>query len=294
MAPKPKFGPTKRLAYAYAKGLHQIIGRVLTPKLPEMSLEDWLQSLAERSRQADIQEASTELARRMYTWANVGNQRTWREAATKSQKSRQLYAYLQKELTGTPTGHRVNQLIVQNAEYISSLPLDAARTLVSEVTKAQQSGARAGTVAKMMRSRFPILLRSRVQLISRTETSKAATALTRARSEDLELPCYIWRTSKDARVRHSHDKMEGVLVFWSDPPAPDTLFPTPLVHGGASRSTLGHYHAGDAPNDRCYPEPILDINDVKWSCRVYSQGSIKMMTKPAFLKAFASALKMAA
>jgi SPP1 gp7 family putative phage head morphogenesis protein len=292
--PKKTFGPTKRLTDAYAKGLRQITGRILKPITPSQTLDEWLQELHERSQQADIQEASVELSKRLYQWTAVSNARTWREAAAKSQKSRQLYAYLQKELTGTSTGHRVNQLIAQNANYISSLPLDAARTLISEVTKAQQSGARAGTVAKMMRSRFPILLRSRVQLISRTETSKAATALTRARSEDLELPCYIWRTSKDARVRHSHDKMEGVLVFWSDPPAPDTLFPMPLIHGGTSRSTLGHYHAGDAPNDRCYPEPILDINDVKWSCRVYSQGSIKMMTKPAFLKAFASALKMVA
>ena len=271
------FGPTKRLADAYAKGLHQIIGRVLTPKLPEMSLEDWLQSLAERSQQADIQEASTELARRMFSWANISNARTWREAAAKSQKSRQLYAYLQKELTGTPTGHRVNQLIVQNANYISSLPLDAARTLVNEVTKTQQSGARAGTVAKMMRSRFPILLRSRVHLISRTETAKASLALTQARCEDIGIQFAQWATSEDVRVRTSHRKMDKVIFAWNDLPDPEAL---------AGEKHTDHYGPGGIYNCRCTSMPVLDVDDIHFPAKVHHHGSVTTMGKQAFLKTF--------
>ena len=275
-----KFGPSQRLKNAYASGIRRIISRVLKPKLPEQTLEEWLAELGERSQAADVQEASTELARRMFTWANVGNQRTWREAAAKSQHSRALYKYLQRELAGQ-TGRRVNQLIAENARYISSLPLTAAQTLVDEVTRAQQAGARPATMDKMLRQRFPKLLRSRVHLISRTETSKASAALTQARSEELNLPCYFWRTSKDQRVRDSHRLMDGVIIFWSDPPLPEAL--------DGIKSGLGHYHAGEAPNDRCYGEPVLSFDDVKFPVKVYSGGTIKSMGKQEFLKRFSAA-----
>jgi SPP1 gp7 family putative phage head morphogenesis protein len=278
--PTEKFGPTQRLQRSYAQGIRRIAGRILQPKLPEQTLAEWLQTIVERSQAADVQEASAHLSREMFRWANVGNQRTWREAAAKSQKSRMLYKYLQQELTNTAVGGRVAQLIAQNAGYISSLPQVAARTVVDEVTRAQQAGARPATMDKMLRARFPKLLRSRVHLISRTETSKASAALTRARSEDLDLPCYIWRTSKDARVRDSHRLMDGVLVFWSDPPSPEAL--------DGVKSGLGHYHAGEAPNDRCYSEPVLSFDDIRFPTKVYVDGAIKYMGKQEFLKRFAA------
>ena len=115
---------------------------------------------------------------------------------------------------------------------------------------------------------------SHIQLIARTETSKTSTALTRARSEELHLPAYVWRTSKDGRVRPSHRLMDGVICFWNDPPAPEALL--------GIKSTLGHYCCGDAPNDRCYPEPLLRLDAVSWPHKVFAGGSIQSMTRAAF------------
>jgi SPP1 gp7 family putative phage head morphogenesis protein len=273
------FGPTQRLEKQYAAAIGKITKKILAPVKPEQSLDEWLAEIAERSQAADVQEASDLLSRQMVQWANVKNARTWREAAAKSQRSRELHRLLQKEMEG-PVGIQVQRLIQDNAGYISSVPLDAARVLVGEVTKAQQAGARAGTISKMMKQRFPELLRSRVHLISRTEVSKASLALTEARCQELDLPAYIWRTSKDQRVRDSHRLMDGVLVFWNDPPSPEAL--------DGIKSTLGHYHAGGAPNDRCTQEVLLSIDDIGWPHRVYSNGSIHTMNKTDFKQRFST------
>ncbi len=268
-----KFSPTQRFQRAYEQGIRRIVGRVLKPILPEQSLEDWLQEIAARSQETDVREASDLLARRMVFWANDRNAKTWREAAAKSQRSRELHRLLQKEMQGV-TGEAVRRLVKENARYISSLTLDAAQKLVDEVTKAQQAGARPGTVAKMMRSRFPTLIRSRVHLISRTETAKASTALTQARCEELNLDWYVWKTSDDARVRVSHRKMNDVLCSWNEAPSPEALV--------GEKSTLGHYAAGSCPNCRCYVSPLLGFQDISWPHRVYHNGFIKQMTLPEF------------
>ena len=284
------FGPTQRLERQYAAAIGKITKRILAPIKPEQSLEEWLAEIAQRSQAADVQEASNLLAQSMVKWASVRNAQSWRVAAAKSQKSRELYRLLQNEMQG-PVGIQVQRLIQDNAGYISSVPLDAARVLVDEVTRAQQAGARAGTISKMLKQRFPQLLKSRVHLISRTETAKASTALTAARCAELDIQFYQWLTAKDGnRVRHSHQKMEGVIVPWSDPPAPDTLFPTPLKHGGTSRSTLGHYHAGECPNCRCTQRVVLALEDIEFPARVYYDGAVhRVPTKQQFKQLFSRA-----
>ena len=273
------FGPTQRLEKQYGAAIGRIVKRILAPIRQEASLEEWLQSIAERSQAADVQEASNLLAQNMVRWASIRNAKSWREAAAKSQKSRELYRLLQHEMQG-PVGIQVQRLIQDNAGYISSVPLDAARVLVDEVARAQQSGARASTISKMLKTRFPQLLKSRVHLISRTETAKASTALTQARCEELSLDWYVWKTSEDQRVRESHRKMDGVLCSWVDPPDPEALV--------GVKSTLGHYAAGSCPNCRCLIMPLLSIDDIGWPKKVYSNGAIHTLTKTQFKQRFST------
>lgn len=243
---------------------------------PEQSFSDWLRELTQRSQQRDIQEASELLAKRMVFHAQKTNWRTWREAASRSSKAQMLHRALQHEMEG-PTGARVQSLVRENAKLISSLSLDAAQTLTDEVRKAQQNGARPGTIAKMAGKRFPELLRSRTHLISRTETAKASTALTHARCDRLNIQWYQWETSKDGdRVRPSHRNMHGVIVPWSQTPSPEALI--------GEKPGLGHYNAGECPNCRCLIIPILTLDDISFPARVYWNGSIKTMTKQDFRK----------
>jgi uncharacterized protein with gpF-like domain len=271
----PDFHTTKRLQKAYEQGIGQIVKKVLPPKSPEQTFEQWLAAIAARSQEQDILEASDYLARNMVKWTNVINARTWRQASARSQHSRKLWNLLQKEMQGA-MGSRVSAIIRENAALIRSIPLEAAQMLTGEVLKAQQAGARPGTIAKMMRARFPKLTKGKINLVARTETAKSSTALTKARCEDLGIDFYIWETSYDGRVRDSHRNMDHVLVPWHQAPAPEALI--------GAKSTLGHYHSGECPNCRCTQLVMLDVDDISWPRRVYWNGAITMMTKPEFLR----------
>lgn len=277
--PPKKFSPTQRLEKAYEQGIKQIVHRVLTPKRPDQTLDEWLAELVERSQQEDIQRASETLAARMCKWVAVGNQKTWREAAARSMKSQKLFKLLEKEMQGA-TGEAVRRIIQQNAQLISSIPLEAAQRLTDEVTKAQQRGARPGTIAKMMKARFPELVRSRVNLISRTESAKTSLALTMARCEELNIDFAEWGTSEDVRVRPSHKLMDKVIFSWNDLPNPEAL--------AGEKSTLGNYGPGGCPNCRCVVYPVLSLEDIHFPARVYSQGTIRHYTKQEFISRFAS------
>jgi len=269
------FHPTKRLRDEYAAGIRAVTGRMLKPRMPEQSLDDWLRSLQAASQERDIQEASEVLASRFVAQVDAGNKRTWRDAAAKAMRSAKLTAALKNELQDR-VGQTFNRLVQENAKYIRSVATESAERLVHEVKQAELNGARPATIAKMMRSRFPQLLRSRTQLIARTESAKVSSALTQARAEEIGLAWYVWQTSEDVRVRVSHKKMDDVLVSWHDPPDPEALVD--------EKSSLGHYNVGNCPNCRCTALVILDIDDVTWPHRVHWHGSIKQMTKTAFLR----------
>jgi hypothetical protein len=68
MTDKPKgqeFNLPQRLHRAYEQGISNIMGRVLPPKLPSETLEQWLAKIGRLSQQQDVQEASELLSRRM-------------------------------------------------------------------------------------------------------------------------------------------------------------------------------------------------------------------------------------
>ena len=114
------------------------------------------------------------------------------------------------------------------------------------------------------------------RLIARTEVSKTTTALTKARSENLGINWYVWRTVLDGlRVRKSHRIMEGVLVNWNMPPSPEKL---------AGEKDVGNYHAGNIWNCRCYPEPLISVDDIRWPHKIYINGRIEIISKKEFEK----------
>jgi SPP1 gp7 family putative phage head morphogenesis protein len=273
----PQFGLPKRIELEYAAGMQKILGQVLPPKLPHQTYEEWLTKIMAASDKAIMLDASDLLAQRMVNWVDVKNAQSWRQAAERSQRSRKMYALLQANITGR-LGSRITRLTRENAKLISSIPAYAATTLTGEIARAQQAGARPETIAKMVRKRFPELLKSRVRLISRTETSKASTALTRARCEDLNIQFYIWRTSEDVRVRDSHRRMDGVVVPWSSAPSPEAL--------AGEDSSLGHYHAGECPNCRCTQIIVLTVDDIQFPAKVYWQSKIQRMSRLQFQKVF--------
>lgn len=217
------------------------------------------------------------IASRMITGLAFENAKDWRSAAREGMQGRVIYEALKEEMKG-PVGYRVQSLIDDNARLIKSVSGTMANTIANQIKENAQSGVRASAYAKRLKEwnekEFGELTEARINLIARTETSKASTALTRARAENLGLNWYIWRTSEDFRVRSSHKHMDGVLINWNDPPSPEQLINI--------KSSLGSYHAGNAPNCRCYPEPIVNLNLVKFPAKVYTGGRIVTMTRVEF------------
>lgn len=210
---------------------------------------------------------------RMVTGLNTGNYSTWRKAAREATKGNMLYRALLEEMQ-TGISSSIKNQIMENANLIRTLPTDTAQKVVQNITEEAYKGKRASEIARIIQEETSKHSRASAKLIARTEVSKATTALTKARSEDLGLKWYVWRTALDGdRVRKSHRNMEGVLVAWSNPPSPEALVGEPSV---------GNYHAGNIWNCRCYPEPLISVDDVTWPHKVYYQGTIRKMGKREF------------
>ena len=190
-------------------------------------------------------------------------------------QGKQINTILKKELKSNEISRLMGIYADQNISLIQSLPLDAAKRVYKILTEGYVSGARSSSLVDKIQ-KIGDISKNRATLIARTETSKISTALTQARSNVLGLDWYVWRTSQDVRVRDSHYVMSRVIVNWNEPPAPE--------HLKGIKSKLGHYHAGNAPNCRCYAQPVIDTNDVKWPCKVYFNGKLVTMTKTQFEK----------
>lgn len=170
----------------------------------------------------------------------------------------------------------IDDQVLQNANLIKTLPNDVAQKVVKSIEEEVLKGKRARSIEKIISQETDKHSRASARLIARTEVSKTQSALTQARAQTLDLQWYVWRTALDGnRVRPSHRLMEGVLVNWHDPPSPEQL---------AGENNVGYYHAGNIWNCRCYSDPLLDVNDVKWPHKVYKNGQIKMMSKREFME----------
>jgi len=215
------------------------------------------------------------VAHRFVTLANTTDAKIWREAARGGSQGNAVYKALQKTLK-TNVGAIANQKIVENAQFIKSMPLFASSEITKHVANEVFKGLRTEEIAKDLSEKVWGLNNTRANLIARTESSKTMTALTEARAKDVGVNWYIWKTANDGnRVRESHQNMQGVLVRWDNPPAPEILI---------GEKSQGHYNAGEIYNCRCYARPLISLNNVEWPARVYYNGSIKTMSKLKFEK----------
>ena len=211
--------------------------------------------------------------RRMVTPIAVQNMRTWRKAAKKATKNPYLYRLLMREINNG-LKNDIDIQIEENANLIKTLPTDVAKKVTKDISDMALKGMRASEIAKVIREQTDKHSRASAKLIARTEVSKTTTALTKARCDNLDLHWYVWRTAEDGdRVRKSHRIMEGVLVNWNEPPSPEAL---------AGEKSVGNYHAGNIWNCRCYPEPLIEIDDISWPHKVYTNGKIQTMGKMQF------------
>ena len=161
------------------------------------------------------------------------NERNWRDLALHRKDGRRMYTALQEQLRAGTLQSDWNDLAEDQFQRIVSIPGNVAERLKVKAMNAVARGERAETVMTEIRMAAPHLLRWQVGTLARTSVSSLSEELTELRASGLGLGWYVWRTSEDSRVRRAHQKMDGVVVAYDDPPNPESLF--------HERSTLGHY-----------------------------------------------------
>ena len=203
---------------------------------------------------------------------------SWREAAYKSGNGPELYRLIREEMKG-PVGARVWELIAENAGYIKTLPEAWAAYANQYAFREALKGRRPEDVEAELRKVIPAHIGKNLKCIARTECAKANAAIVQSRAEWCGIRAYIWRCVTDERSRDSHIGMDGILVFYDDPPSPEALFP-------GSGKPYGKYHAGNTFNCRCYQEPVVDNDFLPDLIRVHDHGEILTMTKAQLLKKY--------
>lgn len=109
---------------------------------------------------------------------------------------------------------------------------------VADIVRRQvRQGNRPGLIGEAIQERLGISER-RARFIARDQTAKLNGQLTQMRQSNLGIEEYIWRTSRDERVRASHLEKEGQKFRWDSPP-----FDTG--------------HPGQDYNCRCTAEPVI-------------------------------------
>lgn len=239
------------------------------------SLADILREIKKFSNSSEFQKFAEGTAMKMVTHLFTDAGRTWREAARENGKGRVIYEALKKELQG-PIGGAINAQVEQNATLIKTLPQDVAREVTQHIAEEAFKGRRPEDLTEEIKELFSSKAQIRAQTIARTETAKANTALTHARSEQLGLNWYIWRTAEDVRVRSAHALMDDVICSWDDPPNPELL--------NHEKRNYGDYNPGEIFNCRCFPAPIVNIDFEKFPHKVCYQDKIITMTKKQFLE----------
>jgi SPP1 gp7 family putative phage head morphogenesis protein len=237
---------------------------------------DIIRYLHQLSQSEELKTVAIQTANRFVTMSNVVNAKTWREAARESSQSATIFREITNIVNSPQVGQVIQRQIVENASLIRTLPLVVAQDVTKFVSSKAYEGLRASTIANELHSKIEGYSNARANLIARTETSKAMTALTESRSKSIGINWYIWRTANDGeRVRKSHANMKDVIVKYDDPPSPEELI---------EAKSEGHYNAGNIYNCRCFPRPLISPKNITWPARVYYNGVIQKMSQQQFEK----------
>lgn len=207
------------------------------------------------------------------------NAASWREAAMKSTKARQMYRALMGEIEQSGVADTLYRISRRNAALIRSVPRKVGEEMTAKASELQLAGERPEALSEKLKAIAPHLTRAKIRLIARTEISRAETDITVARAQDIGIEWGQWSTSNDIAVRPSHRLMDKVLMKFSDPPAPEKL--------AGIRSKLGHYLPGQAPRCRCVLLPLVSLDEITWPAKVYSDGKIVRMSRKNFAKLIA-------
>lgn len=190
------------------------------------------------NRYADILTPwANSMANYMLREVNHWDERAWRI------HSKNLSLAVRQEVDRTDVGVVFRRLQQEQVDLIRSIPLTAAQRVHKLTEEAMIGGERAASIIQEI-VRSGHVAQSHASLIAITEVGRATTSFTQARATHLGSTHYRWRTAKDRRVRAEHQRLEGKVCAWDDPPI-----------AGAKGERA---HPGSIYRCRCWPEVIFD------------------------------------
>ena len=228
--------PTKTNEQRYARELKKIAKTASSIVLSHT--DEWKYDIAANALlfaySKSIEPWASRTAWRMIREVLLSNARGWSVA------SKSIGKQFKTEMSGS-VGRTANDIHREQVELIKSIPIEAGERAQRLSMQAVTEGRRASEVASEI-ARTEEVTTNRAMLIARTETAKANSAITQARAESVGITSYIWHTSEDGDVRHSHAEMDGKVIDYANPP---------ILSDGMQG------HAGEFPNCRCWQEPII-------------------------------------
>ena len=249
------FKKTRNAQASYGAQLRQLarqVARIIEALVPEAEADTPLSP----SQIARIDVALAAYAKAITPWARATTARMIAEVSRRDKTAWEAYARgmglaLRKELAEAPIGPHVEQLMGEQVDLITSLPIDAAQRVHEKTLEAiSLSGRfpeREAEIKEALAEAHPYQtqkwLANRATLIARTETARTASVVTQARAEYVGAESYIWKTAGDWKVRPSHRKLAGSVQRWDSPPLSDP----PDYHS----------HPGQIWNCRCVALPII-------------------------------------
>lgn len=266
--PPQKMTPVERRYFNALRKVAKEIAKILRGSLTSVTKSDAIKAtdLLKKYSKSVEQWATKTTATMLYN-VDKDNRKAWEKQAAK------MSAELRQELSKPAQTEWMQKYMDDNVTLIKSMPLEAAKGVHKLVRENQAKGLRSSELIEEI-MRIGNIQENRARMIARTETSRYSTALTKMRATSIGSDWYVWKTVGDFRTRQSHKKMKGVIVNWNDPPSPEKLF---------GEKAYGEYHAGETFNCRCYPQAIVDVDNVSFPAKVYRSGKIETMKKDQFI-----------
>jgi SPP1 gp7 family putative phage head morphogenesis protein len=153
-------------------------------------------------------------------------------------------------------GDQLESFASQNVALVGKLKREAASDLQGIIQRGMKSGLRVEEITKEINKKIKAV-GNRAKFIARDQIAKTNADIAQLRQENIGVTKYVWRTSRDERVRPSHKVMEGKTCIWSD----QTSY---LNTDGKKRkrSSLDpsgvELHPGKDYQCRCTAEPVLE------------------------------------
>jgi SPP1 gp7 family putative phage head morphogenesis protein len=134
-------------------------------------------------------------------------------------------------------GAKVRAFVAENTRLIKGMADDALKRVEGAVYRGVTRGESLKTITDNVQKATNSTV-SKAKLIARDQVSSLNSELTKIRQKENGLKKYIWSTSLDERVRDDHERNEGQIFSWDNPPSTG--------------------HPGEEIQCRCVALPVFD------------------------------------